>query len=249
LVTKVALITGASRGIGRATALMAARNGYDVCVNYVSDSDAANAVREQCETYGASATIFRADVASAQEVEALFAHCDRTLGPLDLLVNNAGVIGQASMLEHLPESALKTTFEVNVFGTIFCSQQAIRRMSKKHGGAGGVIINLSSIAAVQGSPNEYVHYAASKAAVEAVTIGLAKELGPEGIRVNAVRAGTTDTEIHLRSGNPDRPRMVASTAPLRRIATPDDIAEAVLWLASDRAGFASGAILSISGGL
>jgi NAD(P)-dependent dehydrogenase (short-subunit alcohol dehydrogenase family) len=246
---RVAIVTGASRGIGRATAVLAARRGYRVCINYRDDAEAARSVCALCESLQAPATVFRADVANPQEVAALFAHCDSTLGTPDLLVNNAGVIGQASRLESLPEAALRTTFNVNVYGTIFCTQQAIRRMSKPRGGAGGVIINLSSIAAVQGSPNEYVHYAASKAAIETLTIGLAKEVGPEGIRVNAIRAGTTDTEIHARSGNPDRPRMVAELAPLRRIATADDIAEAIMWLASDRAGFASGAILSISGGL
>ena len=246
---RVAIVTGASRGIGRATAVLAARQGYKVCINYRDDAEAARSVCALCESLQAPATVFRADVANPQEVAALFAHCDNTLGTPDLLVNNAGVIGQASRLESLPEAALRTTFDVNVYGTIFCTQQAIRRMSMPRGGAGGVIINLSSIAAVQGSPNEYVHYAASKAAIETLTIGLAKEVGPEGIRVNAIRAGTTDTEIHARSGNPDRPRMVAELAPLRRIATPDDIAEAIMWLASDRAGFASGAILSISGGL
>lgn len=246
---RVAIITGASRGIGRATALMAARQGYKVCINYREDADAARSVAAQCEAHKTPVTIFRADVANPQEVAALFMHCDETLGTPDLLVNNAGVIGQASRLESLPEAALRATYDVNVFGPIYCAQQAIRRMSRAHGGAGGVIINLSSIAAVQGSPNEYVHYAASKAAIETLTMGLAKEVGPEGIRVNAIRAGTTDTEIHARSGNPDRPRMVAELAPLRRIATPDDIAEAIMWLASDRAGFASGAILSISGGL
>ena len=247
--SKVAIVTGASRGIGRATALKAAEQGYAVCINYVSDSDAALATSKECEALGVRATTFRGDVAKPEDVSALFRHCDETLGPVDLLVNNAGVIGQASRLEDLDLQALKSTFDVNVLGAIACSQEAIRRMSTDHGGRGGVIVNISSIAAVLGSPGEYVHYAASKAAIETLTIGLAKEVGPQGIRVNAVRAGTTDTEIHARTGNPDRPAMVAKTAPLRRIATPDDIAEAVIWLASDRAGFASGAILGITGGL
>ncbi|MGD9783560.1 MAG: SDR family oxidoreductase [Hyphomicrobiaceae bacterium] len=246
---RVAIVTGASRGIGRATALKAAELGYAVCINYQADADAAQAVGAACERSGVRATTFRADVSRSDEVAALFKHADEVLGPLDLLVNNAGIIGQTSRLEDLSEAALRSTFDVNVFGAIHCAQQAIRRMSRDRGGAGGVIVNLSSIAAVLGSPGEYIHYAASKAAIETLTIGLAKEVGPQGIRVNAVRAGTTDTEIHARAGNPDRPAMVARTAPLRRVATPDDIAEAVMWLASDRAGFASGAILSISGGL
>lgn len=245
----VTIITGASRGIGRATAILAARQGYMVCINYKEDANAAEAVRATCEQSGAPATTFRANIADRHDVAALFDHCDKTLGRLSLLVNNAGIIGQASRLADLSASALRETFAVNVDGTVYCSQQAIRRMSTNHGGTGGVIINLSSIAAVLGSPNEYVHYAASKAAIETLTIGLAKEIGPEGIRVNAVRAGTTDTEMHARSGNPERPQLVARTAPLRRIAKPEDIAEAIMWLASDHAAFASGAILSISGGL
>ena len=246
---KVAIVTGASRGIGRATALKAAGQGYAVCINYLSDLDAAQSVRALCEKHAVRATTFRADVSNAEDVAALFKHCDETLGTANLLVNNAGVIGQSSRLENLAATALRATFDVNVLGTIYCSQQAICRMSTDRGGTGGVIINLSSVAAIQGSPGEYVHYAASKAAIETLTVGLSKEVGPQGIRVNAVRAGTTDTEIHARSGNPDRPAMVAKIAPLRRIATPDDIAEAILWLASDRASFATGAILSISGGL
>ncbi|MCB1526409.1 MAG: SDR family oxidoreductase [Hyphomicrobiaceae bacterium] len=246
---RVAIITGASRGIGRATALLAAREGYDVCINYKEDAAAAETVAGECKSLGVRSTAYRADVARRDDVCALFSHCDEVLGRVTLLVNNAGIIGQASRLEDLTEAALDETFAVNLFGSVYCAQHAIARMSASKGGPGGVIINLSSIAAATGSPNEYVHYAASKAAIEALTIGLSKEVGPDNIRVNAVRAGTTDTEIHARSGNPGRPAMVAQTAPLRRVATPEDIAQAVMWLASDQAGFASGAILSISGGL
>ncbi|MFV0367147.1 MAG: SDR family oxidoreductase [Hyphomicrobiaceae bacterium] len=245
----VAIITGASRGIGRATAMLAARQGYDVCINYKEDRVSAEVVAADCEKSGARAIVCRADIASRDDVSALFNHCDDVLGRVSLLVNNAGIIGQASRLEDITQNALNETFAVNLFGSVYCAQQAIARMSTNKGGSGGVIINLSSIAAVTGSPNEYVHYAASKAAIETLTIGLAKEVGPEGIRVNAVRAGTTDTEIHARTGNPDRPALVARTAPLRRVATPEDIAHAIMWLGSDQAGFASGAILSISGGL
>ena len=247
--SNIAVITGASRGIGRATALLAAQNGYDVCVNYVSDATAAEEVRRACSSFGVSATTFRADVSDRSGVELLFQHCDRMLGRLTLLVNNAGVIGRASRLESLAEQDLKRTFDVNVHGTIFCAQEAIRRMSRSRGGQGGAIVNISSIAAILGSPNEYVHYAASKAAIETLTVGLAKEAGPDGVRVNAIRAGTTDTEIHESTGNPNRPAMVADMAPLRRIATPEDIAEAIIWIASNKAGYASGALLSISGGL
>jgi NAD(P)-dependent dehydrogenase (short-subunit alcohol dehydrogenase family) len=247
--TKIALITGASRGIGRATAELAAAQGFDVCVNFTSDEQAAGEVRDACLRQGVRATTFRADVADARQVAAMFAHCDRELGPVSLLVNNAGVIGRATRLADLTDEVLRTTFEINVYGAIHCAREAIRRMSVKSGGSGGAIVNLSSIAAVLGSPNEYVHYAASKGAIETLTVGLAKELGPEGIRVNAVRAGTTDTTIHARSGNPGRPAMVAKAAPLGRVATPRDIAEAVMWFASDGASYTTGAILPVSGGL
>lgn len=246
---QVAIITGGSRGIGRATALLAAEAGYKVCINYASNAAAAREVRSLCVDRGAVASIFAADVSDRAAVAALFDHCDQELGSPTLVVNNAGIIGQASMLGDLSAEALRRTFEVNLFGTIYCAQEAVVRMSTDQGGAGGVIVNLSSVAAVTGSPGEYVHYAASKGAVETLTVGLAKEVGPFGIRVNAVRAGTTDTEIHALSGNPDRPTMVAKTAPLRRVAQPEDIAEAVLWLASDKASFASGSILAVTGGL
>ena len=245
----VALITGAGRGIGAATARLAARDGYDVCINYAADAASAEAVAEACRAAGVRAVAVRADVASPADVDRLFRACDEALGPIRLLVNNAGVVGKASTVEGLPPNVLARTFAVNVFGTVYCVQQAIRRMSTAAGGSGGVIVNLSSIAATLGSPGEYVHYAASKGAVETFTIGLAKEVGRLGIRVNAVQAGTTDTEIHAAAGNPDRPAMVARTAPLGRVATPEDIAEAILWLASDKASYATGAILRIGGGL
>ena len=246
---KVALITGGGRGIGAATAMLAARAGYDVGVNYAFDADSASQVVTACRAAGVRSAAFAADIANPTEVEALFAACDDALGGPDLLVNNAGIIGRASRVEALESEVLRRTFEVNVFGAIYCAQQAVRRMSTARGGRGGVIINLSSIAATLGSPREYVHYAASKGAIESFTVGLAKEVGREGIRVNAVQAGTTDTEIHARSGNPDRPGLVAGNAPLGRVATPDDIAEAILWLASDQASYATGAILRIGGGL
>jgi NAD(P)-dependent dehydrogenase (short-subunit alcohol dehydrogenase family) len=246
--TKVALVTGAGRGIVRATALLAARAGYAVCVNYVADEQAAESVRAACEATGQRATRFKADVADRAQVAALFAHCDRALGPPDLLVNNAGIIGRATRVLDLAEETLRETFAVNVFGAIFCAQQAVMRMATDRGGRGGAIVNLSSLAARDGRAGEYVHYAASKGAIETFTIGLAREVGPQGIRVNAVRAGTTDTGIHARSGNPERPQQAAAHVPLRRIAAPDDIAEAVLWLASDKAGFTSGAVLAVAGG-
>jgi NAD(P)-dependent dehydrogenase (short-subunit alcohol dehydrogenase family) len=245
----IMMITGAGRGIGRATAILAAQSGYDVCINYVHDQAAAEATCAECAEAGVAATMFQANVADQAQVAALFAHCDNTLGPVSALIKNAGVIGQASKLVDLAALALLETFDINVHGAIYCSQEAIRRMSTRLGGKGDVIVNITSIAAVTGSPNEYIHYAASKAALETLTIGLAKEVGPEGIRVNGVRAGSTATDIHARSGNPDRPAIVAQMAPLRRVAEPEEMAEAALWLASDKASYANGAILGITGGL
>lgn len=247
--SKIAIITGGGRGIGAAVSRLAARDGYDVCVNYAQDAESAADMVEICRSMGRRALAVRADIAKPEDVEAMFETCDRELGNVSLLVNNAGVVGTATSVAELPDAALRETFEVNVYGSIFCARAAIRRMSTARGGAGGVIINVSSIAANLGSPGEYVHYAASKGAIDSFTIGLAKEVGPEGIRVNAVQAGTTDTGIHARAGNPDRPALVATLAPLRRIAEPEDTAEAILFLASDKAGYASGAILRIGGGL
>ena len=245
----IAIITGGSRGIGAATARLAAEAGYDVCINYVAHSNAADRVVSACEALGRKAIAVKADVGIATDVAGLFNACDDALGPVSLLVNNAGIVGKATTVAELPDDALARTFEVNVYGTIYCAREAIRRMATSHGGAGGVIVNVSSVAARLGSPGEYVHYAASKGAVETFTVGLAKEIGGEGIRVNALQAGTTDTEIHKSSGNPDRPAMVAATAPLGRVANPEDIAAGILWLASSQASYVTGAVLPVSGGL
>lgn len=246
---KIALITGASRGIGAATAELSAAAGYDVAINFATDATAAQSIVGVCAAHGVRAIAVQADVADPDAVAEMFRVCDRELGTVDLLVNNAGIIGQATRVDTLDPGALRRTMDVNFNGTVFCAQQAVRRMSAAHGGHGGAIVNISSIAAVLGSPGEYVHYAASKAAVEAFTIGLGKEVGPEGIRVNCIRAGTTDTEIHARSGNPDRPEMVARVSALRRVATPRDIAEAALWLGSDKAAYVTASILPVAGGL
>lgn len=182
----IAIITGGGRGIGAATATLAAEAGYDVCVNYAADSDRAAAVVEACEAFGRRAIAVRADVGIADEAARLFAECDDRLGTLTLLVNNAGIIGKASRLGDLSDDVLARTFEVNVYGTVYCAREAIRRMAISAGGEGGSIVNVSSVAARLGSPGEYVHYAASKAAVETLTVGLAKEVGGDGIRVNAL---------------------------------------------------------------
>lgn len=246
---KIAIITGGSRGIGAATAVQAAAAGYRVCFAYQSDETAANHVVAACKKAGNEALAVRADVSQESDVHRLFEACDKAFGPVTLLVNNAGIVGQRTDLAGLTADALERTFAVNVFGSVYCAQAAARRMNTHKGGAGGVIINVSSMAARLGSPGEYVHYAASKGAIDSLTIGLSKELGPQGIRVNAVRSGTVDTDVHVRDGNPDRPAMVAKTAPLGRVGAADDIANAILWLASDEAGYAAGAILDVTGGL
>ena len=200
---RIAIITGGGRGIGAATALLAARESCDVCINYASDTGRAERVVDACRDTGAKAVAVQADVADPDDVERLFAACDRELGAVSLLVNNAGIVGAATTLENLSDAALHRTFEVNVFDAIYCARAAIRRMSTGNGGSGGSIVNISSIAATLGSPGEYVHYAASKGAVNTLTVGLSKEVGRLGIRVNGVQAGTTATEIHAREGNPD----------------------------------------------
>lgn len=246
---KIAIITGSSRGIGAATAIHAADAGYDVCVNYASDAQAADRIAAECRSKGVRAFSSKADISDAADVGRLFAECDAELGRVSLLVNNAGIIGKSSKLVDLRDEDLRKTYAVNVFGAIYCSQQAIGRMARSQGGDGGAIVNISSIAAKLGSPNEYVHYAASKAAIETLTIGLSKEVGPDGIRVNCIRAGTVNTDIHSTSGNPDRPKMYAGIAPLGRVGEPSDIAQAVIWLASEKASFTTGAIVSVSGGV
>lgn len=245
----IAIITGGSRGIGAATSRLAAAAGFDVCLSYVSDSKSAAEVTHSCVALGRKAIAVQADVANPDDVARLFETCDGQLGPVTLLVNNAGIIGASSKLVDLTDEVLSRTFEVNVYGTIYCAREAIKRMAKSTGGQGGVIINVSSVAARLGSPGEYVHYAASKAAVETLTIGLSKEVGRDGIRVNALQAGTTDTEIHVTSGNPDRPSIVAAAAPLGRVASTQDIAEGIMWLASSKAEYTTGVVLPISGGM
>lgn len=246
---KIAIITGASRGIGAATAELAAKAGFDVCINYLSNHTRAAEVVAKCQALGVRAISVAGDVASETDVANLFDTCDRELGTVTFLVNNAGIVGKESKVENLPTDVLHQTFAVNFFGPFYCAQEAIRRMSTNNGGTGGTIVNVSSIAATNGSPGEYVHYAASKAALDGFTIGLAREVGREGIRVNSVQAGTADTEIHTLGGNPDRPAMVAQKAPLGRVATAHEIGEAIMWLGSEKSSYATGAVLRVGGGL
>lgn len=247
---KIAIITGGSRGIGAATAILAAKAGYDICISYITNEAAANKVLKACEFHGARAIKVQGDVANEADVEALFEACDTQLGAVNLLVNNAGIVGETSRVDALPAAALERIYRVNVFGSFYCAQQAVRRMSTAHGGQGGSIVNLSSIAATIGSAGEYVHYASTKGAIDSFTVGLAREVGREGIRVNSVQAGTADTDVHtIGGGNPDRPGMVAATSALGRVAKPEEIAEAILWLGSDKASYATGTVLRVGGGL
>ena len=242
------LITGASRGIGAATALLAAERGYDVCVNYRSNQEAANAVVGSITALGRRALAVQADVAIEADVVRLFETCDAKLGRLDALVNNAGILETQTRVESMDASRLQRVFAANVTGAFICAREAVKRMSTKHGGKGGVIVNLSSRASVLGSANEYVDYAAAKAAVDTFTIGLAHEVAQEGIRVNAVRPGVIYTGIHASGGEPGRVDRVKAGVPMRRGGTAEEVAKAILWLMSDEASFTTGSFLDVSGG-
>jgi NAD(P)-dependent dehydrogenase (short-subunit alcohol dehydrogenase family) len=246
--TGVIVITGGGRGIGAATARLAAAQGYAVCVNYRSDAGAADVVVRDIEASGGRANAVQADVAQEAEVERLFETVDRELGPVTALVNNAGLAGLVNRLDEVPSETVRTIVEVNVLGTIWCSRAAVRRMSTRHGGPGGAIVNISSGAATIGSPGEYVWYAAAKGAVDSFTLGLAKEVAGEGMRVNAVAPGFVKTEIHAASGMPDRIERGAPLVPIARAAEPEEVAEPVLWLLSDAASYVTGAILRVAGG-
>lgn len=242
------VVTGGSRGIGAAVCLAAAVEGWDVVVGFTHDEVAAIAVVERIERAGGHALAVRADVRDADAVEALFAAADAWRGPVTGLVNNAGISGGLSRVDGVAAQALHDVLDVNVVGAFLCSGAAVRRMSTLHGGAGGAIVNVSSRAAVLGGPGEYVHYAASKAAVDALTIGLAREVATEGVRVNAVAVGLVDTEFHAAAGEPGRPDRIRPTVPMQRSGTPEEIARAVLWLLSDAASYSTGTVLAVSGG-
>jgi len=238
------LITGGSRGIGAATARRAARAGYDVCINYMARDRDAEAIAAECRALGARALCVRADVSSERDVERLFATACDTFGPLRCLVNNAGVVAPLARLDTFSAERVRRVFEINVVGAIVCAREAVRRMSTRHGGNGGAIINISSVAATLGGPDEYVDYAASKGAIDTLTIGLGKEVAREGVRVNAVRPGLIETEIH----EAGRVARLADSIPVGRGGTPDEVAAVVLWLASDEASYVTASVVTCAGG-
>jgi NAD(P)-dependent dehydrogenase (short-subunit alcohol dehydrogenase family) len=242
------LITGGGRGIGAATALLAAQRGYAVAVNYASNSLAADEVVRTIRAGGGTAIAVQADVGDEAQVLAMFEKVDAKLGHLTALVNNAGVVDVQARVDEMSVARLERMFRINVIGSFICAREAVRRMSTRYGGAGGAIVNISSGAARLGSPGQYVDYAASKAAIDTLTIGLAKEVGDEGIRVNAVRPGLIDTEIHASGGMPDRAFELAPTVPMKRTGSPEEIAGAILWLLSAEASYTTMALLDVTGG-
>jgi NAD(P)-dependent dehydrogenase (short-subunit alcohol dehydrogenase family) len=246
--TKTILITGSSRGIGAATALLAAQRGYQVCVNYRSNRAAALQVVDSINRQGGSAVAFQADVSSEAEVVELFQAVDKQFGSLNALVNNAGILETQMRVDEMDAQRLQRIFLSNITSCFLCCREAIKRMSTQHGGTGGSIVNVSSIAARTGSPGEYVDYAASKAAIDALTLGLSKEVAAEGIRVNAVRPAFIYTDIHASGGEPGRVDRIKDTVPMKRGGQPEEVAAAILWLLSDEASYSTGAFIDITGG-
>ena len=246
--SKVLLITGASRGIGAETARLAAARGYSLCLNYLHSEQAANELLEALTDGGHQAFLFQADVGRESEVEAMYRAIDREFGRLDGLVNNAGILERQSDLVDMGPDRWRRVLDINVIGSFLCAREAVKRMSTKSGGAGGAIVNVSSRAADIGGPHEYVDYAAAKGAVDAMTIGLAKEVGDQGIRVNAVKPGLIYTDIHAAGGEAGRVDRLKSNVPMQRGGYPAEVAEAILWLLSDASGYTTGSFIDVSGG-
>ena len=243
--SEVMIVTGGGRGIGAATARLAAARGYAVCINYRRDREAAERLAKEI---GGGAIAVAGDVAEESDVLRLFETVDRELGPPAALVNNAGIVDLGTRVEAIGAARLQRMFAVNVFGSFFCAREAVKRMSRRRGGAGGAIVNVSSIAAKLGGPGEYVDYAAAKGAIDTFTIGLAKEVGGDGIRVNAVRPGIIRTEIHQSSGDPGRLERIGAAAPMGRAGEAEEVARVIVWLASEEASYMSGALVDVSGG-
>jgi NAD(P)-dependent dehydrogenase (short-subunit alcohol dehydrogenase family) len=244
---RVAIITGGSRGIGRATAIAAAARGFRVCIGYATNKAAADEVIATIAAAGGKAIAVKCDVAEEGDILALFKAAD-AFGTLGALVNNAGIVGMTARVEDMSAERIARMMAVNVTGSMLCAREAVKRMSTRHGGKGGVIVNLSSVAAKLGSPNTYVDYAASKGAVDSFTIGLGHEVAAEGIRVAAVRPGLIDTEIHASGGDPDRHHRLSGTVPMKRVGTADEVANAIVWLISDQASYVTSTILDVTGG-
>jgi NAD(P)-dependent dehydrogenase (short-subunit alcohol dehydrogenase family) len=244
----IVLVTGGSRGIGAATALLAAEHGYAVAVNYARNSLAADEVVRQIRAGGGTAMAVQADVANESEVMAMFERVDAKLGPLSSLVNNAGIVDVACRVDEMDMARLQRMFATNVLGSFVCAREAIKRMSTRHGGTGGSIVNVSSAAARGGGSGQYVDYAASKGAIETFTVGLAKEVALEGIRVNAVRPGIIETDIHASGGQPDRAWQLAPRVPMQRPGTALEVAQAIVWLMGNASSYTTGSMLDVSGG-
>ena len=245
---KMVVITGGSRGIGAATARLAAAQGYAVCISYVRNRAAADEVVEAIRRDGGEAIAVQADIAVEADVMLLFETADRALGKLTALVNNAGILERQARVDEMDAARLNRIFATNVTGSFLCAREAIRRMSTRHGGNGGAIVNVSSMASRLGAPNEYVDYAASKGAIDTLTLGLSKEVAAEGIRVNAVRPGVIYTEIHASGGEPGRVDRVKDAVPMKRGGTAEEVAQAILWLLSEQASYTTGALLDVAGG-
>jgi NAD(P)-dependent dehydrogenase (short-subunit alcohol dehydrogenase family) len=247
-VDEVLLVTGGSRGIGAATALLAARKGYAVAVNYTSNEAAAGEVVQAIRCGGGRAIALQADVAEEPQVMEMFRQVDRQLGRLTALVNNAGVVDRPQRVDEMSLARIKRMFDINVIGSFLCAREAVLRMARRHGGAGGAIVNVSSAAARMGAPGQYVDYAAAKGAIDAFTIGLAKEVAADGIRVNAVRPGLIETEIHASGGLPDRVRELAHLVPMQRGGSAEEVAQAIVWLLSPQASYTTMSLVEVSGG-